>query len=322
MAAIRRIMHRDYRQSKGFQELSRSGGATVVDLGGGDVGYVLSPKFLPWLRILIAPYVHDPESLAAADEWSRRCRAVFVNLVPQVVAGSEGAERWQRALDGHRYSVARLGSAPTKTLMLELDPDADELLRGMKEKTRYNIRLAERRGVTAEVLDGRAVLGDGGRFDEFYSVYEQNCRRVGTKSQPHQTLRQFVGGLQEDVFAVFARSGGETAAVALCVLNDGTAVYEMNGSTEGGRKAFAPTLVMWKAILEAKRRGCRRFDFGGTFDGRYQKAQEVWKGFSQFKAGFGGLEVTYLGSFVKWLPFLRRRRRRARAPAGASCSSP
>ena len=317
-------MHRDYRQSRGFQELSRSGGATIVDLGGEDVGYVLSLKFLPWLRILIAPYVHDPAGLASVDEWSRRCRPVFVNVVPHAVAGSEEAERWQQALGGHRYSVARMGSAPTKTLMLDLERDADELLRGMKEKTRYNIRLAERRGLAAVVLDGRAVLADGSRFDDFYSVYQQNCRRIGVKPQSSEALRQFISGLQENVFVVFARgSGGETAAVALCVLHDGTAVYEMNGSTEEGRRDFAPTLVMWKAILEGKRRGCSRFDFGGTFDGRYQKAQEVWKGFSQFKAGFGGLEVTYLGSFVKWLPFLRRRRHTtARAGAGSSCSSP
>jgi len=59
-------------------------------------------------------------------------------------------------------------------------------------------------------------------------------------------------------------------------------------------------------MLEGKRRGCRWFDFDGLYDERYQPT-EAWQGFTRFKLGFGGQETTYMGSYVKRWPFLKRR---------------
>ena len=106
------------------------------------------------------------------------------------------------------------------------------------------------------------------------------------------------------VYACLA--GGEIAAVGAYVVAGDTIYYQMNGSTEKGRQEFAPYTVVWEGMLEGKRRGCRWFDFDGIFDERFAKAQKKWKGFSRFKTGFGGVEVTYLGSFSKWFPFLKR----------------
>jgi lipid II:glycine glycyltransferase (peptidoglycan interpeptide bridge formation enzyme) len=58
-------------------------------------------------------------------------------------------------------------------------------------------------------------------------------------------------------------------------------------------------------MLEGKARGCRWLDFDGIYDERYPMTKE-WEGFGQFKQGFGGRVVTYLGSYRKWWPFLKR----------------
>jgi lipid II:glycine glycyltransferase (peptidoglycan interpeptide bridge formation enzyme) len=101
-------------------------------------------------------------------------------------------------------------------------------------------------------------------------------------------------------------NSGELGAVASFVVNGDTISYQMNGSTAKGRHDFATNLVVWEGMVEGKRRGCRWFDFDGVSDERYPKLVEDWKGFGRFKAGFGGEEITYLGTYVKWLPFLRR----------------
>jgi lipid II:glycine glycyltransferase (peptidoglycan interpeptide bridge formation enzyme) len=82
----------------------------------------------------------------------------------------------------------------------------------------------------------------------------------------------------------------------------------MNGSTAKGRHEFATNLVVWEGILEGKRRGCRWFDFDGVRDERYRYTKdENWEGVTRFKVGFGGEEVTYLGAYIKRLPFLKAR---------------
>jgi lipid II:glycine glycyltransferase (peptidoglycan interpeptide bridge formation enzyme) len=127
------------------------------------------------------------------------------------------------------------------------------------------------------------------------------------KSQPRKELEALVETFQDDFFVAYGYgSSGETDAVASYVVTGDTVLYQMNGSTERGRRDFATCLVVWEGILEGKRRGCQWFDFDGIFDGRFARAQKSWQGFSRFKVGFGGHEVTYLGSFNKWLPFLKK----------------
>lgn len=310
-------MHRDYRQSKAFQELLRGSGAQLVELPGDEVGCLLSPRFLPWVRALVAPYVRDPAALSVLEAVARRRRAALVNVVPGAEADSEEGRRWADALARGGFRHARFGAAPTKTLMLDLTLSEEALLRGMKEKTRYHLRLAGRRGLVAEVVSGPALLAAGGApLDRFYRMYAGNCRRLRLRTQPRPDTERFVAALGEAVFAVFVRSAaGEDLAVALHVASDGTVVYELNGSTEEGRKAYAPTLAVWEGIREGQRRGCARYDFGGTFDERFDRAQKRWQGFSRFKAGFGAREVAYLGSFSRWVPFLRRSPAARGAPA-------
>ncbi|MFC1626731.1 lipid II:glycine glycyltransferase FemX [Patescibacteria group bacterium] len=74
---------------------------------------------------------------------------------------------------------------------------------------------------------------------------------------------------------------------------DDTAYYWVAGSVKQGKKLFAPTLLIWEAMKEAKKRGYKRFDFVGIWDERLPKQNNNWKGFTKFKEGFGGKPVYY-----------------------------
>jgi len=299
-------MTADMRQSQQFQELMRKFGHTVEDLGGGQVSYIMRMKFFSRVNILVILRAEDPIVLSAADKISRRYHSLIVKVAPRIHLGGQEASLWEKELRQHKYSLDKSPVAPTKTLILDLGQSESDLLGQMKPKTRYNIGLSKRRGVTAQVIDGSDFETNGTYFDEFYTVYCENCRRIGTNSLPRAWLEMSAKAFQKDLYVVLTRiNNSEVAAVNSFVVTGDTVTYLINGSTEKGRHDFATNLAVWEGMLEGKRRGCKWFDFDGVHDERFKRTEE-WEGFTRFKAGFGGEEITYLGSYGKWLPFLRK----------------
>lgn len=300
-------MVNDFRQSLEYQELMRNSGAITVELVQDQVAYVMRPKILPFISSTIIPRINDPNALLTADEISRKYRSINLVLAPKVIDGSSEAKTWEEELKKQKYTPAGFGIAPTKTLIVDIQPSDDEILAQMKSKTRYNIRLSERRGVTTKVISGEDLDGNPTYMDEFYNVYSENCQRVGMKCDSRNHLETLFKSFNRNCFLVHAYdSTGEVAAVTSYLVTEDTVYYQMNGSTEIGRKNFAPNLTVWEGILEGKRRDCHWLDFDGIYDDRYPKAQESWKGFTRFKLSFGGNEINYIGTYIKWFPFLKK----------------
>jgi len=300
-------MHLDMRQSGAYQDLMRRAGTRVEALGSEQVAYVFRMRFLPFISILLIQRTTDPAVLEAADRLARRYLSFTAKIAPKALAGSPEALAWREALQRHGYVVDKYPAAPTKTLLVDLGRSDEELLNDMKPKTRYNVRLAERRGVSVEVVDGATLAGDSDRMEAFARVFSENAKRLGEDPIPRGYLDLAASALKSNLFTVFARvADGDLGAVASFIVAADTVTYMLNGSTEKGRHDFAPNRAIWAAMLEGKRRGCRWFDFDGLYDERYQPT-EAWQGFTRFKLGFGGQETTYMGSYVKRWPFLKRR---------------
>ncbi|MGH8487876.1 MAG: lipid II:glycine glycyltransferase FemX [Gammaproteobacteria bacterium] len=272
------------------------------------MGYVMRLKFLPLVSVMGIPRVEDPTALSLADQLARRYRSLVVRVAPKVIVGSKEATLWEKELRAYGYYWDTSALVPTKTLVLDLGLSETGLLRQMKPKTRYNIRLSQRRGVTTKVVNQDTIAENADYLGEFYAVYHQNCQRIGVKSMPRKQIEMLFKTLCENLFLIYAYlNTGELGAVASFVVNGDTISYQMNGSTAKGRHDLATNLVVWEGMLEGKRRGCRWFDFDGVRDERYRYTKdENWNGITRFKAGFGGEEVTYLGTYIKRLPFLKK----------------
>jgi lipid II:glycine glycyltransferase (peptidoglycan interpeptide bridge formation enzyme) len=302
-------MNKDSLQSPAFQEFFRQIGWIVEDLGGGQVGYVMGMRFLPLVSVMGIMRVEDPIALSLADRVVRQYRSLVVRVAPKVIVGSNEAVLWEKELRAHGYAWDTFALVPPKTLVLDLGLSEMDLLGQMKPKTRYNIRLSQRRGVTTKVVNGDTIAKNINHLDEFYTVYHQNCQRIGIKSMPRKQIEMVFKTHGENLFVLYVYvNSGELGTVASFIVNGDTLLYQWNGSTAKGRHDFATNLVVWEGMLEGKRRGCRWLDFDGVRDERYPKLDENWKGFSRFKAGFGGEEVTYLGTYIKRLPFLKKAR--------------
>lgn len=295
----------DFRQSPAYQQLFRQGGSLVAPLNAHEVAYVARMRFVPFMSLMVLQRIRDCRALATAQQLARRNRCLFIKVAPKVALGSDAAAEWEQTLQQHKYRWDKSAVAPTKTILVDLSCSASELLQQMKSKTRYNIRLSGRRGVTTEVVDGRTAVAQPDYLHAFHTIYRENCERIGMPAGPPEMLGKICEAFGENLLFVYGYdSTGEVTAVASYTVAGDTIYYQMNGSTERGRRDFATNRVVWEGMLAGQERGCRWFDFDGVYDERYPE-DEDWQGFSRFKAGFGGEEVTYLGSYVKWLPFLR-----------------
>jgi len=169
--------------------------------------------------------------------------------------------------------------------MLDISPDPDRLLADMKSKTRYNIRLAGRKGV--EVTPGQ--LDD---IDEFYDLYRETARRDDFFVQPKE--------IYESMFRLFGDAGrfcillaryeGELIGAVTLIVQGTTCWYMHGASSNRHRNLMATYLLQWKAIEWAKSRGCTLYDFRAVPD-VFREDQDMF-GVYRFKEGFGGYHYT------------------------------
>ena len=297
-------MYTEFRQSPAFQQLLRQSGSRVEKLDTNNVAYISRMLLIPFLSRIILLRVENSGVLDKVKSLARQHRSIVVRVAPNALLGSQVAGEWETALRKFGYQADQAPIAPTKTILVNLQKGDSELLAQMKSKTRYNIHLAQRRGVETKVYEAKDLLNEQRVFKEFYSIYAQNCQRIGMSPPKCKDLQRIFSAFNENLFIVHAYlKSGEAGAVAAYFFTSETTSYQFNGTTLAGRHDFAADLVVWQGFLEAKHRGCNWFDFDGIYDERYP-TDEDWKGFSHFKAGFGGEEVSLLGSYIKRWPFL------------------
>jgi lipid II:glycine glycyltransferase (peptidoglycan interpeptide bridge formation enzyme) len=170
--------------------------------------------------------------------------------------------------------------------VLDLEKSEEELLAEMRKTTRYLIRRAPKDGVRIEKRSDEKSIAD------FWKLYEETASRESfvpfSKAFVDNEYREFATSGNADYF--FGKVGDEYLAGALIVYTKSTAFYHQGASRH--TKFPVPYALQWEAIKEAKRRGCKLYNFWGILqEGRTPKA---WSGLTLFKKGFGGREIDYI----------------------------
>lgn len=172
---------------------------------------------------------------------------------------------------------------PSKTLILDLSLAEEELLAAMHQKTRYNIKLAEKKGV-------KIVAAGADRFEEFWQLLTS----TGDRDDFNLHGRGYYGAmLKMDgnfLKLFFAEYEGKALAGSLAVFFGDTATYIHGGSSNDNREVMAPYALQWQNIKLAKQAGYKYYDFHGIDEIK-------WPGVTRFKKGFGGQAVEYPGTF-------------------------
>ena len=185
------------------------------------------------------------------------------------------------------------------TVMLDLTLPEEALLARMKQKTRYNIRLAQRKGVSVRTggLDDLSSLyrmyAETSVRDRFVIRDESYYRLLWQTFLTNQPAS--IPGDRPYAQVLVAEVSGESVAALFVFYFAARAWYLFGMSRDAHREKMPNHLLQWEAICRAKAAGCRIYDLWGAPD-EFVESDPLW-GVYRFKEGLGGELVRHLGAW-------------------------
>jgi peptidoglycan pentaglycine glycine transferase (the first glycine) len=233
--------------------------------------------------------------LDALHHLCRQHRAILLKIEPDLAEDSTLVQKLTAL--GFRASPQTI--QPRCTILLDLTPDPEAILARMKSKTRYNIRLAARRGVT--VREGTAEDLPG-----FYRLIRITGQRdgFGIHSQAYyETAHQLF--VPQGLAKLFLATFEDKVLAGIMAFAFGQRAWYMYGASSDEHRNLMPNyLLQWEAIKWAKDRGCLTYDLWGipdeeeeVLEREFLKRNDGLWGVYRFKRGFGGQVVHYLGAY-------------------------
>lgn len=238
------------------------------------------------------------------DKLCRARRAVFLKVEPDAW-DDEPEKLAQLNQAGFRKSTHDL--QPPRTVVIDLSQDDETLLSNMKQKTRYNIRLAGRKEVEVTASSDIEVFIEmmtvTGERDDFGVHAAEYYRRAYELFHPL--------GMCELLIASYRG----TPLAGLMVFAAGKRSWYLYGASNNKERNRMPTyLIQWEAMQWAKARGCTEYDLWGvpdydeeTLEAQFTERSDGLWGVYRFKRGFGGQLRRTAGAFDKvYRPLLYR----------------
>jgi peptidoglycan pentaglycine glycine transferase (the first glycine) len=178
------------------------------------------------------------------------------------------------------------------TVVIDLSPTEEEMLARMKQKTRYNVRLAEKKGVSLRV----GTLVD---FPMLYKMYAETSVRDGFVIRDEGYYKTvwtlFMKSSEPNCEPLIAEVDGEPVAAIFVFYFARRAYYVYGMSRSVHREKMSTYLLQWEAMKRAKAKGCTAYDLWGAPD-VFDESDSMW-GVYRFKEGLGGQVVRTLGAW-------------------------
>lgn len=234
------------------------------------IGYI--PKAVPGEQSSV---------LSEIDAVCRKQRAVFLKLE---------LDAWNDNFANQHPSfiISKHNIQPPRTIIIDISGSDEEILARMKQKTRYNIRLAEKKGVTVRAWDDlnafhQMMLATGGR--DGFGVHSMEYYK-----RAYELMHS--GEMGEILVAEYE---GKPLAALFVARNGNRAYYLYGASTDEERNRMPTYLLQWEAMKWAKAHGCEEYDLWGvpdedeaTLEANFESRHDGLWGVYRFKRGFGG----------------------------------
>ena len=236
-----------------------------------------------------------PELLPDLDTVCRSHNAILLKIEPD----QEDLNDPSPVLREAGFHPSAHSIQPRRTLVVDLQGSEEEILLRMNQKTRYNVRLASRKGVRVRLWRD---------FDALYRMMKETGAR--------DSFGVHSGGYYQRAFDLFHKSNAVELLVAeyeniplaaVMVFASGTRSWYLYGASTSSERNRMPTyLLQWEAMLWARERGCQEYDLWGVPDlnrdeleSSFQTSRgELW-GVYRFKRGFGGELRRSIGTWDK-----------------------
>ena len=262
-----------------------------------DQGFQLTLHPVPHTSFTIGYFPKSPlptsAMLQSIEKIALEHDTIFVKIEPLIQKDSKEAIMLdQLTREDPRFIKSKKDVFAPHTFFLDLKKSEDELLAQMHQKTRYNIGLAQRKGV-------RIYLSDKGRdFAAFLLLQKETAKRNGFYLHPDEYYRTLWEVLQPEGIAhlLMAKYQEKTLGAWILFTFKNTLYYPYGASSSLHREFMVSNLLMWEAIRFGKKKNCTVFDMWGSL-GQDADPRDPWYGFHRFKQGYGGEIVTFVGAY-------------------------
>jgi peptidoglycan pentaglycine glycine transferase (the first glycine) len=270
------------------------------------------------LRVLYVPkgpildWANAPLQITVLDDLqalARQSGAIFIKIDPDVrlgegLPGQPGSQEDPIGFEvtahlkerGWRFSDEQIQFR--NTVLIDLSPSEEEMLGRMKQKTRYNIHLAERKGVSVRV-------GTPADWGLLYHMYAKTSLRDGFVIRGEEYYRTVWNTFSSNppapnasvpmIEPLIAEVAGEPVAAVIVYRFAGKAWYLSGMSVDAHREKMPNYLLQWEAMRRAKAAGCCIYDLWGAPEA-FNEMDPLW-GVFRFKEGLGGRVVRTLGAW-------------------------
>jgi lipid II:glycine glycyltransferase (peptidoglycan interpeptide bridge formation enzyme) len=242
------------------------------------------------ISFLYCPYgpvakTWTPELLTAFQEFftdvAQQTGATFVRLDHDKLTALPSAH----AVPNYLAVTASL--QPRAEWLLDISGEQDAIWMGFHKHARYNVRLAERANASVAFYAPADAP-----IETFFKLMQTTAGRDSFSIQSRDYYQAVLSSIPADSgFVAICTIDGKPAAAGLFAAYDGVMHYVFAGSSNNFRKIAPPYLLIWQAILEAKKRGWHTLNFGGVSDA--VKGTHL-AGVTGFKTRFGGYRVIHL----------------------------
>jgi len=212
---------------------------------------------------------------------------------------------WQQTAKQNKINIkkTKVDIQPPDTTVIDLSKTEDELLASMKNKWRYNVRLAEKKGVEIEKHYGNDENFEEA-FNVFYNLFQQTSERDGVSFHNKNYYVDLLhrgtpdkNNSEKPVITLYLakHENDYLAGIITAFTKEGEAIYLYGASGNLKRNLMPAYLLQWTAIRDAKSYSCTSYDFYGMPP--TDAENHPMHGLYLFKTGFGGAIIHRPGSF-------------------------
>jgi len=266
-------------QTSFWEEFRREWGNEVLETKYG----ILTLHKIPYTKFKIAMFgkgsTPTKTMLTDLKKIGHENNLIFIKLEPNCLK----SDKLVKLMQSEGATQGRRLFTPT-TFWIDLTPSEENLMKGFSSKTRYNIRLAERKGVTVKEDNSDKA------FDKYLDLTRETIRRQGFYAHSEKYHRLMWNILKKAGIAhlLTATYNKEIITTWIVFAWKKFLYYPYGASTEKYKEVMANNLMMWEAIKFGKKLGLTTFDLWGREEG---------KGFTKFKEGYNPKVIEFLGSW-------------------------
>ncbi len=225
------------------------------------------------------------------QKWAKGIGRLFIRTEPRFLSGDEHKRGMSLNLASFGVPVRSLNPAIELATPLTAE---DAVQATFHQKTRYNIRVAERYGVTTEVYGTEAI-------DDFLKLHQETATRDRFSPHADEYTRALVEALAEHEMARIrlAKFEGRPLAGSIEIVYGDMTTYLFGASSSFDREKMAPYALHWSAMRVAMQEGKRWYNFGGgnPVEKTHRDYRASWEGVTQFKERWGTVRIVTPGTF-------------------------